>query len=49
VTPESDQHQNLTTYKKSPLAHAYTKFGRNPFVSYLADRRTHTHTITHTP
>jgi len=28
-----DHHQKLITSKRSPLAHAYTKFGQRPFPS----------------
>jgi len=44
--PESDQHQNLTTSRRSSLARAYHVRSTfiYMFVSYLADRRTHSQT-----
>ena len=45
--PESDQRQNVTTYRESPLAHAnqYQVWSTSikVFVSHLADRRTRRH------
>ena len=47
--PDSDQAQNIITFRLSPLAHAYEVWSTstNAFVNYLADTQTHIQTNTH--
>jgi len=47
--PESDQHQNVTTFRGSSLSNAYQVWSTsiNAFMSYRADTHTDTHTGDH--
>jgi len=48
VILESDQHQTFIDGYTLPMCTKFAQHPSNTFLSYLADRRTYRHTLTHT-